>query len=472
MERVGKAFAWFTIGVAFLLLLPRLAQDGMFMDGQLYSAVAHNQANGYGTFWQPRFSQVGVAGLSTFHEHPPLVFGMQAMWFKAFGSAFWVERSYSLLMAVATGWLLVLLWREWVPGGQGRRMAWWPVLLWIIVPTVFWCYHNNMMENTMGVFTTAAVLAVVKGGKGRWLAWSLLAGLCVCLASLSKGLPGLFPLGAPVLVRLVTRQGRWGTAWLMTLLMTGLVVLGYALLMAWPEAQTNLTLYVEKRLLHRIAVAPTVTYRLASLEMLFSNMVGPLLLALLVRLGTRRDPPAPASDMGRPALAMLLVGLSGVAPLMLTMVQKSFYMAAALPLVSLSIALWSAPRLQQLLERIALHPALVTTVRAVGAVSLVASLVATVLLFGTSGRDAELLRDVRRVGTVVPPHTRVGLPEDMWNDWSLQTYLMRYQFISLDSHHSGPEWFITASEGIPPDSAVWVRKELGMERIALWRKGR
>src|SRR5690606_8532374 len=133
-------------GVFLALLLPGLARDGMFMDGQLYSAVAHNQANGYGTFWLPRFSEVGVAGMPTFHEHPPLFFGMQAVWFKVFGSAFWVERAYNLVIALGIAVLLGLLWRAWVPGEQGMRTVWLPLLLWIIVPTVFWSFHNNMIE--------------------------------------------------------------------------------------------------------------------------------------------------------------------------------------------------------------------------------------------------------------------------------------------------------------------------------------
>ncbi|HNK42678.1 MAG TPA: hypothetical protein PL002_15935, partial [Flavobacteriales bacterium] len=158
MGNSSRALTWLTAGVFAALLLPRLAQDGMFMDGELYAAVAHNEARGYGTFWLPRFSERGVAGLPAFHEHPPLFFGLLATWFRIFGSGFWVERAFSLFTALLLAGLLVLLWRQLIPGDRGRRASWWPILLWIIVPTVFWSYHNNMIENTMGLFTTAAVL--------------------------------------------------------------------------------------------------------------------------------------------------------------------------------------------------------------------------------------------------------------------------------------------------------------------------
>src|SRR5690606_12591194 len=99
------------IGVCAAFLLPALGMQGMFMDGMLYSVVAHNQANGFGDFWFPRFSATGLAGLKTFHEHPPLGFGLQALWFKVFGSADWVERAYSLLTAIMTAALIVGIWR-------------------------------------------------------------------------------------------------------------------------------------------------------------------------------------------------------------------------------------------------------------------------------------------------------------------------------------------------------------------------
>ena len=195
-----KAFSWFTIGAAAALLLPVLAMDGMFMDGMLYSAVAHNLANGYGSFWFPRFSEMNVAGLETFHEHPPLIFGLQAIWFEFFGSAFWVERTYSLLMAIITAGLIVLTWRSWMQDRSEKSLVWLPLLLWIIMPTVHWCYHNNMMETTMAVFTTAAVLFSVKARERMFWPGHLLAGLMVFFAVMAKGIPGLFPIAAPAFI--------------------------------------------------------------------------------------------------------------------------------------------------------------------------------------------------------------------------------------------------------------------------------
>jgi len=464
-----RASCWLAIGIALALLLPRLAQDGMFMDGELYAAVAHGQAHGFGTFWEPRFSAIGLAGLTTFHEHPPLTFGLQAQWFRLFGSAFWVERAYALLMAILTAWLMVLTWRFMVPLDHViRRMAWYPILLWMIIPTVHWCFHNNMQENTMGVFTMAAVWFAVRARNGHWWVLHLTAAVCVFLASMAKGLPGLYPLVAPVLIQLALRSPGMVRAVLASALMVGTVAALYALLMLWPEANASLSTYVEQRLLHRIAEVPTVENRSATLEMLFTNMLGPLLLTgALMLWASRQKQHVIGRIVGWP-LAMALIGLSGVAPLMLTMVQKSFYMAAALPMLALALALWSAPALARILVLAADHSKVIRVLRILAIITVSGSVVASVVLFGSPGRDRELLLDVHRIGAVVPPHTTVGLPSAMWNDWSLQTYLVRYHFVSLDDRTPGLHWYITGKGERPPEAFAYQRMDNGLTTLELW----
>lgn len=463
---VHRAAILFASGVFLAFLLPSLSQDGMFMDGELYAAVAHNEAHGSGTFWEPRFSQVGLAGLSNFHEHPPLVFGMQAAWFKVFGSAFWVERSYALLMAVITAGLLVLLWRQLVPKGAAASFGWWPVLLWIIVPTVYWCFHNNMHENTMGVFTTAAVLCSLLAFRGSWW-WVAAAAILVFLASMAKGLPGLFPLAAPALLWLAMREGNPSRALALSVVMTVGVVFLYALLMLLPDAKASLHTYVESRLLYRIAENPTVDHRLATLEMLVTNMAGPLVVAALL-IGLQWKKRKQLNTSNAAALAMAYIGLSGVAPLMLTMVQKSFYMAAALPIVALSIALWSGTALASWLATWSPKGKAVLTLKVIGIATIVVTFGISIVRFGEVRRDRELLADVHRIGEVVPAQALVGLQPELWNDWGLQTYLMRYHFISLDAQTPDLPWYITAKDGMPPTTASYLPSGVVLKGFTLW----
>ena len=102
----------FTAAMFILLIIPILIQDGMFMDGVLYTAVSKNLGNGIGSFWFPVFSELGMAGNSTFHEHPPLVFGIQSIFFKVLGNSMYTERIYSLLTGVFNAGLIIILWKS------------------------------------------------------------------------------------------------------------------------------------------------------------------------------------------------------------------------------------------------------------------------------------------------------------------------------------------------------------------------
>lgn len=470
MDPGRKALLLVTAGVCALLLLPGLVREGMFMDGMLYTVVAHNEARGIGTFWQPRFSQLGLANMDTFHEHPPLAFGLQALWFRLLGSAFWVERAYALTTALLMVALLLGIWRELTRGEERlRSMAAWPVLLWGIVPQVFWCIHNNMLENTMGLFTTGALWCALRGLRTGSMALAVGAGALVFLATFTKGVPGLFPLGAPFLWWLFTRQGGVRRMLLFTVVPVVTVVLVYLALWQWPEARANLATYVDARLLHRIAAKPTVEHRWQILLDLLNSQLGPMMLAGALVLAAARGAAGPVTS--RPALALLAIGLSGVAPMMLTLVQKSFYSVPAFPPIALGLALWSAPALERLLERIALRRGLARGLSIAGAASLLAAVVASVLLWGRPGRDEDMLHDVARIGGTVPRGELIGCAPELWEHWNLQGYLLRYHDISLDPYGRAHRWTIVPAGGGVPEGCTPYDAELRVVRLAFCADG-
>lgn len=187
-----------TFSVLIGLTVPTLIKDGMFMDALLYAGVSHNLSMGIGSFWFPEFSpSYRCAGLSTFQEHPPLVFGIQSVFFKIFGDSMYVERFYTFLIMCISAFLINLLWKEIFKNeGKLKNTGWLPLILWITIPVCFWSYSNNMQENTMGVFTLCAVLFIYKviQSPQNKTGTSLLAGFFVFLAIMSKGVPGFFPI--------------------------------------------------------------------------------------------------------------------------------------------------------------------------------------------------------------------------------------------------------------------------------------
>lgn len=466
-----RAFAWLTAGVLAALLVPFFALDGLFMDGMLYSCVALNMARGFGTLWEPRFSQMEFAGQSAFHEHPPLVFGLQSLWFKVFGEAFWVEHLYALVCTLIIAWLILRIWKQVVPPDHPSRQAGWlAVLFWIVVPPVHWCLRNNMIENTMAVFTLLAVLLSLIAAAHPYatLRWSFLAGLSVAAASLCKGLPGLFPLSAPLLLSFKNEAFKPGKAIQATVVMGLALVSVYGVLLLFPAPRDFFDHYVNDRLLGRIGHQPVVEHHWAVFDHLFNAMLLPLVLSVLVVLLARRKQPSGTTALNANALRLAFIGLCGVLPLGLTLVQKSFYMSAALPFLSIACALLAAPSLNTLLQaRVGRWQ---TVVRWSGICLIVASFVAAVVVHGKPSRNDELLHDVHLIRENVPRGTLVAIDTALWNDWDLQTSLMRYGAISVQEHDTSGRWFLCAAESTPPAGSGFNREQLPLQRYSLWRR--
>ena len=147
-------FWWFTILIALLLLIPSIIPKGMFLDGITYATISRNLANGLGTLTKPFYTET-IAPI--FYEHPPLVFWLQSIFFTFFGDSVYVEKLYSIATGMFTGWGLLLLWRGFAKDND-KKFNWIPILLWITTPIVFWAYPNNVLENTLGIFTIFSVL--------------------------------------------------------------------------------------------------------------------------------------------------------------------------------------------------------------------------------------------------------------------------------------------------------------------------
>ncbi|MEO6304873.1 MAG: hypothetical protein ABIP51_17060, partial [Bacteroidia bacterium] len=130
MQKKQLPFFLFVISIILGLTLAVIVQDGMFMDGMLYTCVSKNLANGIGSFWFPVFSKYGFGGLSTFHEHPPLVFAIQAVFFKVLGNGMYTERIYILFTIALTCFLIICIWKYINKDADEKRIGWLPLFFW------------------------------------------------------------------------------------------------------------------------------------------------------------------------------------------------------------------------------------------------------------------------------------------------------------------------------------------------------
>lgn len=202
---LARQYRALAAAVCLALILPRIAQPGMFVDGVTYAVLARNLAEGLGSFWSPFFS---TTVYPVFHEQPPLGIGLEALAFAILGDHLYVERLFSILIFALTARVLVALWRRVLP----IEYDWLPLFFWILPSIVTWGAINNMLEGIQALFTIAGVAFIVYAATvasgTRAMLGSIAAGLAVVAACLVKGPVGLFPLAVPPLTWMLVGTGR------------------------------------------------------------------------------------------------------------------------------------------------------------------------------------------------------------------------------------------------------------------------
>ncbi len=450
MQNKQSPFFLIAISVILGLTLPVLIQDGMFMDGMLYTCVSKNLANGIGSFWFPVFSKYGFGGLQTFHEHPPLVFGFQAVFFKVFGNGMYTERIYVLCTLLTTCYLIVLLWKYINKGLNTAQVGWLPLILWISIPVCFWSFTNNMHENTMGIFILAAVLFYLRSVKENSFLFLIFSGFFIFLATFSKGIPGFFPIVTPLIYLLCLKKINVKQFIFQSFILAIVPILIYAILFCFDGAKESLTNYFIKRVLHRIGEDPTVESHFYILGRIFVELLPPIGIIVILFLVFRKKITL-QKERTMLALFFILIGFAGVIPLALTMVQKGFYFIPSLPFFAIGLALLIS-------EQISIWSEKVLNGGSKKGITIFSILLfCSVIIFsgsnvGKKNRDAEMLNDVHEFGKVIPEYSSVSISEHRWNDWPLQCYLMRYHNVSIDPQHPNNKFRIIDKNAV--DSTV------------------
>ncbi len=310
-----------------------------------------------------------------------------------------------------------------------------PVIIWITIPVVFWSYSNNMHENTMGIFTLCAAILIFKAlesHRNRITIW-LLAGVFIFLATLSKGLPGFFPIAIPFLYWLIIKRTDFKKIAYRTAILLIVSFFIYGILICFPASRESLSLYFFKRALSRINDLPTVNSRFYIVYSLVSELLPQLvILTIILFAGFRKKIKIDDANFFRPAVFFIAVGLAGTLPLMLTLVQKGFYYIPALPFFAIGFSILMTPAISYFVEMMNVKSGAFKLFLSVSAVLLILVLFISFDKIGKFSRDKETLHDVYIINKIVPKFSVISIPTALWNDWSLQCYLMRYSNISVD----------------------------------------
>lgn len=448
MQNKNLSFWILTIAVLVFLVVPVLIRDGMFMDGLLYACVAKNLSQGIGTFWYAHYSPTAHA---LFDQQPPLGFGIQAIFFKLFGTSIYVERFYSFFTLCMGVLLISKIWKQVFREEKSMRdIAWLPVLFWIIIPVCFWAYSNNMLECTMVIFDLLAVFFFLKFFERNFFIHLLLAGFFIFCASLTKGFQGLFPLAAIFFYWIVYRNVSFGRMMAYSFIILFVPVLLYFCVLLNSSAKEGLLAYVNSRVAHSIEAVSTVENRFDLLGRLSQELIASIVISVLLFLFLRKKFPSEKKYFNH-AVFFLFIGISASFPLIVTLEQRGFYLVTSLPFYALGIAAFCGSCVAAAIEKINIRTTAFKSFQWASFVLFFGSIIFSGMQIGKFSRDEEMIHDVHLIGKVIPQKTMLGSSTELWQNWSLQEYLIRHYYICMGADMNAEHNYILidAPEKIP-----------------------
>ncbi len=424
----NKTFWLLTLAIASGVLIPTLVQEGMFLDGITYSAISKNLANGYGSFWKPHYTKLLYP---EFYEHPPLVFILQSYFFKLFGDKFFTEGIFSLTTAILTAFAISRCWRLFSDKKEVKEYDWMPVLLWISVPLVFWSYKNNLLENSVSVFTTFSVFLIAKSLIERKLIYLFFGSLLIIMAFLCKGIVGLFPIVLPFLYMISHKKSRKHLLYGIILILFFGGILFLCLVMI-PGLKDNLTNYANQQLLPALNNDREITTsnRFYILFKLFLELLFPILILVYVGIRTWLSDRQHGMFRNRNALFFLLIAVAASIPLLMTLKQRKFYLIPSIPFYILSMSFWILPYIREIYGRIS--ELILGRIRKFSIALLCVVVIVSIFRFGKFSRDGEELKDIYAISRIVPEGSVISTTSELWSDWYLVAYMSRIGYLSLD----------------------------------------
>lgn len=433
-----------TISLMFVLIFSKLIQDGMFMDGMIYISVSKNLSDGIGTFWNPHFSKTLM---SSYHEQPPLYFGLLAVFYKFFGTSMYVERFFCFVFFTLTALYIHKLWKK-IYSNQLciANNSWLPIFIWFTIPVCFWTYANIVEEAVMALFAISSVYyiycAIFLNKNSIYNL--ILAGIFIFLSSFTKGMQGLFPMVAVIFYWLIFRNIKLNKVITYSFILVGTPVIAYTLLITNPNAIESYKSYFSDRLISTFNnVGNTTENRFELFIRLLTELLPITALGGIILFFTRKhknkiyDP-----NHNKIIFWFILIGLSGSLPLMVTLEQRGFYLVTTFPFFAIAIGMWLAPGITLLINKINTKTKGFKIFKTTTIILLLISISYFISNIGTAKRDKELLSDIYDFNKIIPRGQTVGIPSEMFDDWVLHAYMARYNYISLDISGKRHQYFI------------------------------
>ena len=469
----AKILFFFVLTVYFLLLGHKLMRIGIHGDGLEYATVAMNMADGMGTFWKPYLDDHVHP---VFHEHPPLVFWIQSIFFRIFGDGLYLESFYGALVGPVILLCMALFWRR-VRGDFQLSPAgsWWPVLLMVSLPIYTYLMQTNRLTCT---YTVLAILPTYASycsmsGERHMILFSLLSGVLIYLGFIAKGPVAFFTFAVPA-IAWIALKAKFSRAVVSTLLALGAFALALAATFYFfPESRDFWKGFWQAQV-----VASLKSQRAAGdthwhlIERWAAEMAVPVGVAVFFMILTRtswRDVRG-----NRQALFFLLIGLASSLPFLISTRQHVRYIFQSFPFYVLSLAFATdsiAAGVESVLSR---RPRLRI---AAGVIAMVFFLVAFIsMLYGKDSirKDRKpFYEDIYMQKMQLPARTTISTcPGDLiLNDW-LFADMMRVYKVSLTPRMDKEYVLIAKDSGCSVPAGYQRINREPTHKYILYQKGR
>jgi 4-amino-4-deoxy-L-arabinose transferase-like glycosyltransferase len=306
-------------------------------------------AFGVGSFWAPFYTQFF---LNPFYEHPPLVFWLQSIAFRLFGDHRLVEFFWGTLCAFL---IIFFTYRIYILSEIKKtskqivsNSSWFVIFLFATIPTISWTFSNNILENTMAVFTTCSVWLTLYAfvTDKRVYLFNFIAGVCIVLSFMSKGLTGLFPLAVPLILFFAYKKS-FHKNFKKDLLKPYLAIAGSILLFAVvcymfrrEESASYMFYYFNNQVVKSLSGQREDVRYMYLVYRFLGELIVPVFAAAFLYFVLRLTKKylKPVKQDNKFFIAMLLVGIAASFPTFMSPKQRIWYLFASWPFYSLAIA--------------------------------------------------------------------------------------------------------------------------------------
>jgi 4-amino-4-deoxy-L-arabinose transferase-like glycosyltransferase len=402
------------LGLIFCLSGNHLFDQTMFMDGGIYTDVSLNMMSGDGGFWNPKYTEVW----NPFYEHPPLAFKLQSFVLYMSGAPLWGDAIYGIICFVFTFVAIVKIFKT--IAGVDNKVGMLPIFILLTCPLVWWSIGNNILENTMMVFTTWASYHLIRHYFNKSFYRPIIAGAFVALAFLTKGFTGLFPLSLPFVLMFASKKPKISPFFIDTLLMLAGVCLIIAPMLMNTDARWFIQKYVDHQVMGSINNVQTVNSRFDIILKYLLEIFPAIGLITIIAIYKRRKQQIIAWN--RWILIFMLYSLTAVLPICISMKQRGFYILAAYPMVAIACAVWIKENYKW-----SINP---KVLRYVTVVIFLAGLTNVILHFNKLGGHSKMITEIDALAKEVDG--TVGCDQGTYTNWSIQAYFYRRHKISLD----------------------------------------